>query len=187
MGMNLSDLALGGLLWGLGAYVLDVPVRRALTARKARRYADMKGKPLLNVGAGTQDTAIFGKTLYGDVNVDLYGRKDVPHGTEGVVTYSDAQNLSDFSDGQFGAVMASHLLEHLPDPHKALGEFKRVTGDPEGIFIVTPSWWAPHTWLHPGHLWYATDGQGSLSGGKLIHMRDRMNPLIEKITTLRDY
>lgn len=175
-------------LWGIGAYVLDVPLRRAMVAKKARAYADSKGKPLLNVGAGTKETAMFGPTFYGDVNVDLSGRKDVPHGTPGEVTYADAQDLSDFTDGQFGAVFASHLVEHLPDPDRALAEFRRVTGnDPDALFIITPSWWSPVTWLHPNHRWYATDGAGGTRGGDLKGLRSEMNPFMQKITTLRGY
>lgn len=156
-------------LWHVAAalastYVLDVPVRRALAARRARAYANARGLPLLNVGAGTGKSALFGATLYGDVNVDLAGRKDVAHGTRGVVTYADAQALP-FKDGQFGAVLASHVLEHLPDPQRALNEWLRVVGgDSRALFVVTPSWWAPHTWLHAGHLWYFPDGNGCLTG-----------------------
>lgn len=150
-----------GALYLAGTYVLDVPVRRAGAAQAARAYAAKRGLPLLNVGAGTGSSALFGATLYGDVNIDLKGRKDVPHGTSGQVTYADAQDLSDFQTGQFGAVLASHILEHLPDPERALREWFRVVGgDPNALFVITPSWWAPHTWLHPGHLHYFPDGHG---------------------------
>lgn len=155
--------ALGAFL--AASYVIDVPVRRGNAARAARAYARRKGKPLLNVGAGTGRTALFGATLYGDVNVDLGGRRDVAHGTPGVVTWADAQDLSAFHDGAFGAVLASHILEHLPDPQRALREWLRVVGgDVNALFVVTPSWWAPHTWLHRGHLWFFPDGKGCLSG-----------------------
>lgn len=154
-------LLLGG--WA-ASYVLDVPMRREAAARAARAWADRVGRPLLNVGAGTGASALFGSTLYGDVNIDLAGRKDVPHGTPGVVTWADAQDLP-FPTGSMGAVLASHILEHLPDPRRAVSEWLRVVGgDPRALFIVTPSWWAPHTWLHPGHLWYFPDGAGCTTG-----------------------
>lgn len=161
-----SQMKLWQIVAGLAAtYVIDVPVRRARAAARARAFADSRGKPLLNVGAGTGKTALFGATLYGDVNVDLAGRRDVPHGTPGVVTYANAEDLSAFADGQFGAVLASHILEHLPNPQKALNEWLRVVGgDSNALFIVTPSWWAPHTWLHEGHLWYFPDAKGCTTG-----------------------
>lgn len=156
------------------AYFADVPLRRAAAARDARRMANAVGKPLLNVGAGTPGSALFGATLYGDVNVDLAGRRDVPHGTPGVVTYADAEHLP-FRAGQFGAVLASHILEHLPNPDRALREWLRVVGgDSRRLFIVTPSWWAPHTWLHPGHLWYFEDGVGGLRGGSVRPLNGRI-------------
>jgi ubiquinone/menaquinone biosynthesis C-methylase UbiE len=148
-----------------GAYVLDVPMRRASAAARARAYANAVGRPLLNIGAGTPSSALFGATLYGDVNVDLAGRRDVAHGTPGVVTYADAEDLSQFRTGAFGAVLASHVLEHLPNPQRALSEWRRVTGyDDRALFVDTPSWWAPHTFMHPGHLWYFSDGQGCVTG-----------------------
>lgn len=148
-----------------GTYVIDVPVRRALGAAQARAYAKQRGLPLLNVGAGTRGSALFGETLYGDVNIDLNGRAGVPHGTPGVVTRANAEDLSAFRDGQFGAVFASHILEHLQHPDVALAEWLRVVGgDKSALFIITPSWWAPHTWLHAGHLWYFADNQGCVTG-----------------------
>lgn len=151
-------------LLAIGAtYVLDVPVRRARAANAARAFAARANRPLLNVGAGTGKSALFGATLYGDINVDLAGVRNVPHGTPGTVTYADAEDLP-FASGSMGAVLASHILEHLPNPARALREWTRVTGDPRGVFVVTPSWWAPHTWLHPGHLWYFPDGEGCQTG-----------------------
>lgn len=167
-------------------YVIDVPIRRWHAARSARKYADAQGKPLLNIGAGTNKTAFYGPTLYGDVNCDLSGRKDCPHGTPGEVTYADAQDLSQFRDGEFGAVLASHLLEHLPNPQKALSEWLRVVGgDKDALFVITPCPWVPHTWLHPGHLWYATDYAGGTRGGELKRIRKQYHPALKKITTLR--
>lgn len=149
------------------AYFVDVPLRRDAAARAARAKANSLRKPLLNIGAGTPGSALFGATLYGDVNVDINGRRDVLHGTPGVVTYADAERLP-FATGTFGAVLASHVLEHLPNPQLALREWLRVVGwRPDRLFIVTPSWWAPHTWLHPGHLWYFEDGVGGLRTGNV--------------------
>jgi len=115
-----------------------------------------------------------GSTLYGDINLDLSGARDVPHGPN-IVTFGDAVDLSEFSDGSIGAVLASHVLEHVKDPELALSEWHRVTGDAAAVVVVTPSWWAPHTWLHPGHRWYFTGGQGrgtphKISGSKVLQV-----------------
>ena len=152
------------------SYVIDVPVRRAFEARKARAYADARKKPLLNVGAGTGRSALFGETLYGDVNLDVAAPKT--RASKDRVVYGDAADLSEYPDGCFGAVLASHVLEHLEDPDRALREWLRVVGgDARALFVVTPSWWAPHTWLHPGHRYYFTDGRGGLDGGRMVRLR----------------
>lgn len=70
-------------------YVLDGKVRRNTAAAAARAYANRQGKPMLNVGAGVPSKALMGPYLAGDVNIDLAGRKDVAHGTPGVVTYGE--------------------------------------------------------------------------------------------------
>lgn len=165
------------LAFAFGTYLADVPLRRRAAASAARAVARARGGPLLNIGAGTPSTSWQGACLDGDVNVDLAGRRDVPHGTPGVVTYADAQDLRDFRTGAFGAVLASHVLEHLPRPDVALQEWLRVVGgDPRALFVVTPSWWAPHTWFHPGHLWYFTDAAGGTRGGQVHRLRKQVGP-----------
>jgi ubiquinone/menaquinone biosynthesis C-methylase UbiE len=47
---------------------------------------------------------------------------------------ADAQQLA-FPDGSFDAVVANHMLYHLPDRPKALAEIKRVL-KPEGMFFT---------------------------------------------------
>lgn len=135
------------------AYVQDVILRPRQVAKLARAYCDRTGKPLLNVGAGTETTSLrallVGPTLWGDVNIDKAGPR-IPHGP-GVVSYGDAYDLREWPDKHFGAIVASHVLEHLEHPEHALREWRRVA---DKVFVIVPSWWAPHTWLHPGHRWF---------------------------------
>ncbi len=146
-------LALG---WAGVAYVADVLVRPMEVAEQARAFARSTGKPLLNVGAGTPGTslrsALLGPTLWGDVNVDIAAPRDVPHGP-GAVSYGDAERLP-FADKQFGAVIASHVVEHTERPALVLAELERVA---DRSFVIVPRWWAAHTWAHPGHRWFITD------------------------------
>ena len=135
------------------AYHKDVVARPETVAKLARAYCDRVGKPLLNVGAGTLSsslrTLVFGPQLVGDVNIDIAAPRDVPHGPDRV-SYGDARFLP-WPDKHFGAIFASHVLEHLDQPDRVILEWKRVA---DRIFLVTPSWWAPHAFLHPGHKWY---------------------------------
>lgn len=139
------------LLYTAGTYLYDVVMRPADAARKARAAADARGKPLLNVGAGTPGSslrvALLGPTRWGDVNVDIAGSGLCVRDN---VCYADAHDLP-FTDKQFGAVIASHVLEHVQDPRRVMAELRRVADE---VFVICPRWWAPHTWLHPGHRWY---------------------------------
>lgn len=151
-------LLTGLVIYTGAAYVYDVLWRPEVAARRAREEADSLGKPLLVVGAGTGWSSLrallFGSQLVGDINVDLAA----PDGSvcgRGRVCHGDVLDLP-FEDKAFGAALCTHVLEHVIDPDKALQELVRVA---DTVFIVTPRWWAPHTWLHPGHLWFlAQDG-----------------------------
>lgn len=87
---------------------------------------------------------LLGPTKWGDVNCDL-----AADGSGGV-TFCNVQKLP-YPDKYFGAVIASHVLEHVENPAAALSEMQRVADE---VFIIVPAWWAPHTWLHPGHRWF---------------------------------
>jgi len=105
---------------------------------QAKRAADRCGKPLLNVGC---------KSVYtdsSDVNLDIVAR-DVPRFVRG-----DIQDLKMFTDKEFGAVYASHVLEHVEDPDAALKELHRIS---ENVFVITPLPIWPWTWLHRDHKW----------------------------------
>ena len=144
----------GAAIYTAGAYALDVLVRPAIAARVARQYASARCKPMLNVGAGTPASSLraflFGAQVLGDVNLDI-GAKD-SRISPGRVAFGDVHDLP-FDDGFFGSALASHVIEHVEKPWAAIAELKRVA---DVVLIVTPRWWAPHTWLHPGHRWYVT-------------------------------
>lgn len=156
----MKNLLIGLGAWTVLTYALDVLNRPKRVARKARQAAQHRRKPLLNVGCGYPTSslraALFGKTSWGDINCDLAEppgcRRE--HGTW--FCHCDAHDLP-FADGQFGAVISTHVLEHLDDPKRALEEFHRVADE---VFVVTPTWAATHTWLHPGHQWYRSEVTG---------------------------
>ena len=120
------------------AFFLSVIGYNGLVFYEAKKAAEISGKPLLNVGC----KAAYTKSS--DVNLDIIPRK-VPRFIRG-----DIQNLYMFEDKQFGAVYASHVLEHVEDPDAALSELDRVA---DKVFIITPLPLWPWTWLHPGHKW----------------------------------
>ncbi len=105
---------------------------------QAREAATKAGKPLLNVGCG------YAYTELSDVNLDIVSR-DVKHFVRG-----DIQDLSMFKNKQFGAVYASHVVEHVEDLDVALRELDRIA---ENVFVVTPLPLWPWMWLWPTHKW----------------------------------
>ena len=132
-------------------YYLDVVHRPVQIAKLARLRARQRKKPLLNVGAGTPGSslrvAIFGPTQWGDVNCDYA----VPPGTQRRgVCHCDVHRLP-WPDRTFGAVIASHTLEHVADPMAATAELARVADE---VYVLTPRWWSPVTWLYWDHRWY---------------------------------
>lgn len=150
--MNWGRLAKYAALYTAGAYLVDVVVRPEVVAKRARAAADLRGKPLLNVGSGTPGSslrvAVFGPTGWGDVNCDLAAEASCS--TDREVCTCDIEHL-DWPDKHFGAAIASHVVEHVQHPELALAELARVADE---VFVITPPWWAPHTWLHPGHRWF---------------------------------
>lgn len=125
-------------LYEILARLLAVLGYSGLVFRKAKRAAESCGKPLLNAGC---------KSVYAessDVNLDIVAR-DVPRFVKG-----DIQNLKMFADKEFGAVYASHVLEHVEDPDLALAELRRIA---EHVFVITPLPFLPWAWFHPGHKW----------------------------------
>ena len=55
--------------------------------------------------------------------------------------YGDAEELP-FEGGMFGAVISRHVLWALPDPEKAVAEWKRVLRPGGRIIVIDGNWWA---------------------------------------------
>lgn len=148
--------------YSAACWVHDVWWRPRATASAARASANRRGKPLLNMGAGTAGSSVrvflMGPTHWGDVNLDIAA----PRGADAPdrVTYGDVHSIP-YPDGHFGAAIASHLLEHVDDPQLALRELQRVADE---VYVIVPKWWCPHTWTQLGHKWFITnDGRCAVS------------------------
>jgi SAM-dependent methyltransferase len=111
---------------------------KRLIFEEAKNAARSARKPLLNAGCGN---AYIEQS---DVNMDA-AQKRVANFVNG-----DIQNMWMFHDKQFGAVYASHVLEHVEDPDAALKELHRVA---DAVFVITPLPFWPSAWLGHGHKW----------------------------------
>ena len=120
----------------------------------ARRYGK-RGARLLEIGSGMGH-------LVGQLEdtFETYGM-DLNHWavkqSKSVVNQTSLQTASaqelPFKDGAFNIVIIKHIVEHLPDPEKAIREIGRVT-EPGGVLILaTPNLdsllkpWKGDTWI----------------------------------------
>lgn len=141
-------------LWQLVVWITETRAKNR-QYRAACACAQEKGKPLLVAGGPwgvTWTRRRLNKPAHGngDVCLDI-DRRALGNHPKGVV--ANVTHIP-FADKCFGAVFASHLLEHLPTVEaasQALAELNRVA---EGVFIVYPSRQSFPGWLIPGHhLW----------------------------------
>ena len=155
-----AKLILGVAGFAIGAYLVDVFIRPHIIAKNAVYEAKSRRKPVLNVGAGTPDSSLraklIGPTLWGDVNMDIASKEKTC--TPDNVCYGDINDIP-YPDKYFGAVIASHVIEHVNDPDKALSEMHRVANK---VYAIVPKWWAPHTWLYPDHKWFISPNGGKI-------------------------
>jgi len=107
----------------------------------ARLLAPKSGEKLLEVGSSSG----YRIERYAEKGVDLWG-VDADHeaievgkqrGSPVNLIEADAGNLP-FADGFFDKVLCVHLLEHLPDPARAIGEMARVLKPQGQAVIVVP-------------------------------------------------
>ena len=109
-------------------------------ATLARRYGK-KGARLLEIGSGLghlvgQLEASF-ETHGMDVNYwAVQQSKSVA--PESVLQTASAQELP-YKDNSFNVVIIKHIVEHLPDPKKAVAEIGRVTEAGGTLILATPN------------------------------------------------
>lgn len=118
---------------------------RRYYAALARRYAPPPGaepRALLEMGCGLGHLIGLLQDDFACTGIDLaeyaveQTRRNAPRAQAFV---HSADDLSPFADGQFSAVVALHLVEHLPDPPDAIRQVARVLR-PGGLFLfATPN------------------------------------------------
>jgi len=125
----------------LGKYSMYWFARRYYAAL-VRRYAPPEPRRLLELGCGLGHLLGLLQDDFACVGADIaeYSIEQVRHNApraEGLVMSAD--DLTRFGDGEFGAVVALHLVEHLPDPADTIRQVSRILGD-EGLFLfATPN------------------------------------------------
>jgi len=115
---------------------------------------------VLDAGCGTGHNSRYALFLRPDLkitclDIDPSYKKVVPGETSFV---SGDVNRLKFKNESFDAVLCFHLIEHLPAPHQAVGEFRRVLKKGGLIFAEAPNWTCTllpigtNFWDDPTHL-----------------------------------
>ena len=175
---------------GLSAYFL----RKSHDWAERAFNAHVHFPKVLEVGAGTGVHLSFVRHAFDeywmtDLNIPFLERAaaaDVPR-TRGTVRVDrqDAAALT-FSESTFDRLIATHILEHLPQPHDALREWVRVLKPGGCLSLVLP--------CDPGVAWRV--GRAIGSRGKFIEAgidydywmaREHVNPINNLVAFVRHY
>jgi 2-polyprenyl-3-methyl-5-hydroxy-6-metoxy-1,4-benzoquinol methylase len=109
-------------------------------AMLARRYGK-KGERLLEIGSGLGHLAAQLEDSFLTFGMDLNHwavkqSRPVIHKTD--LQTASAQELP-FADASFNVVIIKHIVEHLPQPEKAIAEIGRVTAPGGTLILATPN------------------------------------------------
>lgn len=135
----------GYVVFRRGRFGIDLRQRPAslltneIVLRKLIRFLDDNfkngGGRLLDVGAGSRPYF----PVYSD-HFSLAYSVDVPHSPHDVTSVDVTASILQlpFRDESFDCVLVTEVLEHVPDPVKALGECRRVLKANGKLFLTTP-------------------------------------------------
>lgn len=146
---------------------------------------------VLEVGAGTGVHVDyvqhgFDEYVMTDLNPPMLDRIRVPAGKGRVVTAKEDASSLTFPDASFDRLIATHVLEHLPNPHAVLREWARVVRPGGVISMVLP--------CDPGMAWRL--GRAVGSRGKFVRAgiaydywmaREHINPINNLVSFLHYY
>jgi 2-polyprenyl-3-methyl-5-hydroxy-6-metoxy-1,4-benzoquinol methylase len=109
-------------------------------AMLARRYGQ-RGARLLEIGSGLGHLAAQLEDFFQTCGMDLNHwavkqSRSVIHQTH--LQTASAQELP-FAEASFNVVIIKHIVEHLPDPQKAIAEIGRVTQPGGTLILATPN------------------------------------------------
>ncbi len=134
------------------------------------------GRRALDAGTGPGEFAVYLARLgFRVTGIDisnqmvLKAREHAAHcGLHIDFQQEDAENLP-FEESNFHVVVARNLLWTLPDPEKALGEWRRVL-KPDGAIIVSDGMWMNTTWKRVPQLAFKIL-MGGFRNGSMISLR----------------
>lgn len=106
----------------------------------ARRHGE-KGKRLLEIGSGLGHLVAQLEDTFQTYGMDL--NHWAARQSKAVIQKTNLQTASaedlPFADGAFNVVIIKHIVEHLPDPARAIREIGRVTATGGTLILATPN------------------------------------------------
>jgi SAM-dependent methyltransferase len=116
-----------------------------LNKRAVKRHIGLFRGQMLDIGCGEKPYEdLLASRVTGYIGVDHVATQ---HSASRADVWADATELP-FGDEQFDTVAAFQVLEHLPEPLRALREAHRVLRREGRIFISTPFMWGVHEAPH---------------------------------------
>lgn len=127
-----------------------------------------RGAEVIAFDQNAQDLALVAETF-----AAMAAAKQVPGGAGAAVKQGDALSLP-FADGEFDRVVASEVLEHIPDDEAAIAELVRVLRPGGTMAVSVPRWWPEKI------CWALSDQYHDVEGGHVRIFTD--DELIGKLT-----
>ena len=105
-----------------------------------RRYG-LGGSRLLEIGSGLGHLVGQLEDTFQTYGMDLnpWAVKQSKSIVEKTALQTASAEELPFEDGAFGVVIIKHIVEHLPNPEKAIGEIGRVTASSGTLILSTPN------------------------------------------------
>jgi ubiquinone/menaquinone biosynthesis C-methylase UbiE len=148
-----------------------------LVAALANVHLTGTGKTCLNIGSGGDVEKVVRRVMPDrilSVDIDPSRKPD---------QVADACDMRAFGDGGFDAVIMMEVLEHIPTPHKAIAEIRRVL-KPEGKLILSVPFIFPIHDLPHDHFRFTRFGLKSLlSDFKNVEIKEK-NDYVHAILVL---
>jgi hypothetical protein len=149
--------------------LLPMPVRNILRPywKGFAPYREVAGKKALEIGGPSEifgdggplpiysllksaDNCVFSETTYWTGHVrDGRTFRYHPKKNAGLQFVCEATDLRPFADSNYQVVLASHCLEHIANPLRALEEWRRVLGEKGLLLLVLPHKEGTFDWKRP--------------------------------------
>lgn len=142
----------------------------------AHLLSGLPGRRAIDMGTGTGQFAVYLARLgFRVTGIDI-SEKMIQKAREHAELFNleidfqqqDAENLL-FEDSTFDVVVSRNLLWTLPDPEKALEEWRRVL-KPAGALVVSDGMWMNTTWRRVPHLAFKIL-KGMFRNGSMVSLR----------------